>query len=55
MSFLVGPGETADQAIERCKVKLLAIAAASESQPCTVAEQRNIAELRHMATHVSTA
>ncbi|MEB0025893.1 hypothetical protein QN375_08935 [Pseudomonas sp. MH9.2] len=55
MSFIVGSCETADQAIEHYKVKLLAIAAALESLPCAAAEQRNIAELRHMATHANTA
>lgn len=55
MSFIVGPDETPAQAIPRYKVKLLAIAAALESLPCAVAEQRNIAEIRHMATHTSTA
>lgn len=55
MSFIVGPGETPDQAMPRYQVKLLAIAAALESLPCAATEQRNIAELRHMAAHVSTA
>ncbi|MDP3845884.1 MAG: hypothetical protein Q8R10_05605 [Pseudomonas sp.] len=55
MSFIVGAGETPDQAIPRFKVKLLAIAAALESLPCAATEQRNIAELRHMAAHMSTA
>lgn len=55
MSFIVGPGETPDQAIERYKVRLLAIAAALESLPCAADEQRNIAELRHMVTNTSTA
>lgn len=55
MSFIVGPGETADKAMERYKIKLLAIAAALESLPCAAAEQRNIAELRRMATYTSTA
>lgn len=55
MSFIVGPGESSDQAMERYKIKLLAIAAALESLPCAAAEQRNIAELRRMAAHVSTA
>lgn len=54
MSFIVGPGETPDQAMPRFNVKLLAIAAALESLPCAATEQRNIAELRHMAAHVST-
>ncbi|MBB1519046.1 hypothetical protein [Aquipseudomonas guryensis] len=53
MSFIVVPGETADESIERYKVKLLAIAAALESLPCASTEQRNIAELRHTAAHVS--
>lgn len=53
MSFIVGSGETPDQALPRFKVKLLAIAAALESLPCAAAEQRNIAELRHTAMHVS--
>jgi len=39
----------------RYKVKLLAIAVALESLPCAAAEQSNIAELRHMATHTNTA
>ena len=55
MSFIVGPGETPDQAMTRYKVKLLAIAAALESLQCAATEQRNIFELRHMAAHVSTA
>ena len=55
MSFIVGPGETPDQAMPRYQVKLLAIAAALESLPCATTEQRNIAELRHMAAQVSTA
>src|SRR3990167_10223257 len=55
MSFIVGPGETPDQAMPRYQVKLRAIAAALESLPCAAAEQRNIAELRHMAIHTSTA
>lgn len=53
MSFVVGAGESADQAMERYKVKLIAIAAALESLPCAAAERRNIAELRHTATHTS--
>lgn len=53
MSFIVGPGETPDQAMPRYQVKLLAIAAALESLPCAATEQCNIAELRHMAAHVS--
>ena len=53
MSFIVVPGETADEAIESYKVKLLAIAAALESLPCASTEQRNIAELRHTAARVS--
>jgi hypothetical protein len=55
MSFIVVPGETADEAIERYKVKLLAIAAALESLPCASTEQCNIAEIRHTATRVSVA
>lgn len=55
MSFIVRPGETADQAIERYKIKLLAIAAALESLPCAAAEQRKISELRRMATNTRTA
>jgi len=43
MSFIVRSCETADQAIEHYKAKLLAIAAALESLPCAAAE------LRHMA------
>ena len=54
MSFIVGSGESADQAIERYKVKLLAIAAELESLPCAAAEHLNIANLRHMAAHTST-
>lgn len=54
MSFIVESGETPDQALPRFKVKLLAIAAALESLPCAAVEERNIAELRHTAMHVST-
>jgi hypothetical protein len=55
MSFIVGPGETPDLAMPRYIVKLLAVAAALESLPCAATEQRNIAEPRHMAVHVSTS
>lgn len=55
MSFIVGPHETPDQDILRFQLKLRAIAAALESLPCAAAEQRNIAELRHIAIHTSTA
>ena len=55
MSFIVGPGETPDQAMPRFQVRLLAIAAALESLPCAATEKRNIAELRLMAANVSTA
>lgn len=53
MSFIVGPGETPDQAMPLYQVKLLAIAAALESLPCASTEQRNIVELRLTAARVS--
>ena len=46
MSFIVESGESTDEAMERYKAKLLAIASALESLPCASTEQRTIAELR---------
>ncbi|MEB0079410.1 hypothetical protein QN386_20900 [Pseudomonas sp. CCI3.2] len=54
MSFVVGPSETLDLAVERYKVKLLAMAAALESLPCAAIEQLNISDLRYMAAHTTT-
>lgn len=53
MSFIVESGESTDEAMERYKAKLLAIAAALESLPCASTEQGTIAELRNTAVSVS--
>ncbi|CAM3049515.1 Uncharacterised protein [Ectopseudomonas mendocina] len=53
MSFIVEPGESTDEAMERYKAKLLAIAAALESLPCASTERRTIAELRDRVVSVS--
>ncbi len=55
MSLIVESGESTDEAMERYKTKLLAIAAALESLPCALTEQRTIAELRNTAASVSVS
>lgn len=55
MSFIVEPGEGTDEAMERYKAKLLAIAAALESLPCASTERRTIDELRHRVVSVSVS
>ena len=55
MSLIVESGESTDEAMERYKTKLLAIAAALESLPCASTERRTIAELRGRAVSVSVS
>ncbi|QTS85221.1 hypothetical protein JLK41_18105 [Ectopseudomonas khazarica] len=55
MSFIVESGESTDEAMERYKAKLLAIASALESLPCASTERHTITELRDRAVSVSVS